>query len=83
MVNPATPVKDINALYIDAWKQGIKTLSNDAAKEFVIDDSFKEVNGNIETMEATATGIEEKQGHQILDDEKEMDALLKKLKENS
>jgi ribonucleoside-diphosphate reductase alpha chain len=26
MVNPATPVKDINALYIDAWKQGIKTL---------------------------------------------------------
>ena len=26
MVNPKTPVKDINALYIEAWKQGIKTL---------------------------------------------------------
>lgn len=26
MVNPTTPVKEINALYIDAWKQGIKTL---------------------------------------------------------
>jgi len=26
MVNPATPVKDVNNLYIEAWKQGIKTL---------------------------------------------------------
>jgi ribonucleoside-diphosphate reductase alpha chain len=26
MINPSTPVKDINALYLDAWKQGIKTL---------------------------------------------------------
>lgn len=26
MVNPSTPVKDINALYIDAWRQWIKTL---------------------------------------------------------
>lgn len=26
MINPATPVKDINALYLDAWRQGIKTL---------------------------------------------------------
>lgn len=26
MVNPSTPVKDINALYIDAWRQGIKAL---------------------------------------------------------
>jgi ribonucleoside-diphosphate reductase alpha chain len=26
MVNPQTPVKDINALYLDAWRQGIKTL---------------------------------------------------------
>ncbi len=26
MVNPSMPVKEINALYMDAWKQGIKTL---------------------------------------------------------
>ncbi len=26
MILPETPVKDINALYIDAWKQGIKSL---------------------------------------------------------
>jgi len=26
MVNPKTPVKDINNLYIEAWKSGIKTL---------------------------------------------------------
>ncbi len=26
MVNPSMPVKEINALYIDAWKQGLKTL---------------------------------------------------------
>jgi ribonucleoside-diphosphate reductase alpha chain len=26
MINPKTPVKDVNALYIEAWKQGIKTL---------------------------------------------------------
>ena len=68
-------------------KQGIKTLSNDAAEEYVIDDSFKEVK-NTKTMEAiseevTATGIEEKQGHQLWDDGKEMDALLKRLKETS
>ena len=37
MVHPDTSVKDINALYIDAWKQGIKTLyyqhSKSAAQE--------------------------------------------------
>lgn len=37
MVHPDTPVKDINALYIDAWKQGVKTLyyqhSKSAAQE--------------------------------------------------
>lgn len=26
MIHPDTPTKDINALYLDAWKQGIKTL---------------------------------------------------------
>ena len=26
MINPDTPVKDINSLYLDAWKQGVKTL---------------------------------------------------------
>lgn len=26
MINPKTPIKDVNALYIDAWKLGIKTL---------------------------------------------------------
>lgn len=26
MVNPATPVKDINALYLDAWRQWVKAL---------------------------------------------------------
>ena len=26
MIMPETPVKDINALYIDAWKKGVKTL---------------------------------------------------------
>lgn len=26
MINPKTPAKDINALYLDAWRQGIKTL---------------------------------------------------------
>ena len=26
MVNPATPVKEINKFYIDAWKLGVKTL---------------------------------------------------------
>lgn len=37
MVHPDTPVKDINTLYMDAWKQGIKTLyyqhSKSAAQE--------------------------------------------------
>lgn len=37
MVHPDTPVKDINALYIDAWKQWVKTLyyqhSKSAAQE--------------------------------------------------
>ena len=26
MILPETPVKDINALYIDAWKKGVKSL---------------------------------------------------------
>lgn len=26
MINPKTPTKDVNALYIEAWKSGIKTL---------------------------------------------------------
>src|SRR3989344_1707041 len=26
MINPKTPIKDVNALYIEAWKQGVKTL---------------------------------------------------------
>lgn len=26
MINPKTPTKDVNALYIEAWRQGIKTL---------------------------------------------------------
>ncbi len=26
MINPKTPTKDVNALYIEAWKQGVKTL---------------------------------------------------------
>ena len=66
-------------------KQGIKTLPNEAAEKYVIDDSFKEVNENMETIseEATETGIEEKKGDQTWDDEKEMEALLKKLKESS
>lgn len=65
-------------------KQGIKTLSNEAAEEYVIDDSFKEVNENIEAIseEATGTDIEEKNGD-CWDDEKEIEALLKKLKESS
>ena len=37
MISPDTPTKDINALYLDAWKQGIKTLyyqhSKSAAQE--------------------------------------------------
>lgn len=37
MIDPKTPAKDINALYLDAWKQGIKTLyyqySKNAAQE--------------------------------------------------
>lgn len=39
MVAPSTPVKDINALYIQAWKQGIKSLyyqhSMNAAQQMV------------------------------------------------
>ena len=39
MVDPSTPVKDINALYIQAWKQGVKTLyyqhSMNAAQQMV------------------------------------------------
>lgn len=39
MVAPDTPVKDINALYMDAWKQGIKSLyyqhSLNAAQQMV------------------------------------------------
>lgn len=38
MLHPSTPVKDINNLYIEAWKLGIKTLyyqhSMNAAQEF-------------------------------------------------
>lgn len=37
MINPKTPTKDVNALYIDAWKQGVKSLyyqhSMNAAQE--------------------------------------------------
>jgi ribonucleoside-diphosphate reductase alpha chain len=37
MINPNIPAKDINALYLDAWRQGIKTLyyqhSKNAAQE--------------------------------------------------
>lgn len=39
MVAPETPVKDINALYIEAWKQGVKSLyyqhSMNAAQQMV------------------------------------------------
>jgi len=39
MVDPSTPVKDINALYIQAWKQGVKALyyqhSMNAAQQMV------------------------------------------------
>ncbi len=39
MVEPDTPVKDINQLYIQAWKQGIKSLyyqhSMNAAQQMV------------------------------------------------
>ena len=39
MVDPNTPVKDINALYIQAWKQGVKALyyqhSMNAAQQMV------------------------------------------------
>ena len=39
MVAPSTPVKDINQLYIQAWKQGIKSLyyqhSMNAAQQMV------------------------------------------------
>jgi ribonucleoside-diphosphate reductase alpha chain len=39
MVAPDTPVKEINALYIDAWKQGVKSLyyqhSMNAAQQMV------------------------------------------------
>jgi ribonucleoside-diphosphate reductase alpha chain len=39
MVDPETPVKDINQLYIQAWKQGVKTLyyqhSMNAAQQLV------------------------------------------------
>ena len=38
MIHPDTPVKDINALYIEAWKSGIKSLyyqhSMNAAQQF-------------------------------------------------
>ena len=38
MIHPATPTKDINALYIKAWQDGVKTLyyahSINAAQEF-------------------------------------------------
>jgi ribonucleoside-diphosphate reductase alpha chain len=38
MINPQTPTKEINALYIQAWKLGIKTLyyqhSTSAAQKF-------------------------------------------------
>lgn len=37
MINPKTPTKDVNALYIEAWKQGVKSLyyqhSMNAAQE--------------------------------------------------
>jgi len=37
MINPSTPIKEINALYLDAWAQGIKSLyyqhSKSAAQE--------------------------------------------------
>lgn len=26
MINPKTPTKDVNALYIEAWRSGVKTL---------------------------------------------------------
>lgn len=39
MLDPSTPVKDINKLYIQAWKQGVKTLyyqhSMNAAQQMV------------------------------------------------
>jgi len=39
MVDPNTPVKDINQLYIQAWKQGVKALyyqhSMNAAQQMV------------------------------------------------
>jgi ribonucleoside-diphosphate reductase alpha chain len=39
MVDPNTPVKDINQLYIQAWKQGVKALyyqhSMNAAQQLV------------------------------------------------
>lgn len=39
MVAPDTPVKDINALYIQAWKQGVKSLyyqhSMNAAQQMI------------------------------------------------
>ena len=38
MVHPSTPVKDINMIYVQAWKLGIKTLyyqhSMNAAQQF-------------------------------------------------
>jgi ribonucleoside-diphosphate reductase alpha chain len=38
MIHPDTPVKDINAIYVEAWKLGIKTLyyqhSMNAAQQF-------------------------------------------------
>jgi ribonucleoside-diphosphate reductase alpha chain len=39
MVAPDTPVKDINALYLKAWKEGVKALyyqhSMNAAQQMV------------------------------------------------
>ena len=39
MVEPDTPVKEINQLYIKAWKEGVKTLyyqhSMNAAQQMV------------------------------------------------
>ena len=38
MINPKTPIKDINQLYLFAWESGIKTLyyqhSTNAAQQF-------------------------------------------------
>ncbi len=52
MINPSTPIKDVNKLYVDAWKMGVKTFyyqhSMNAAQQL----GRKKANGTCNNCEA-------------------------------